>query len=377
MLVRRRGFTLIELLVVIAIIGILAAMLFPVFARAREAARKIQCLSNVKNIAIAVNMYLVDWDSFPPGNNDQNVTNWVAGLGLGSSKRCETQGGYEQFGWRANPYLRWPVILDEYIKNRDVWRCPSAKLQTGAAFIVPMGPNGNWVQYLTDHEGAWGESAVYYGFGICSTSWPTGWGGAVTDSIAQQQLAGTNILNLSDNSGAANQAFVQSVAYNGGAVGTKSSAVQDPARFVICSDGGGVSDAGSPGTIAYPDICCAECSGVTYWAWGGWPPTDAEYCGGCPGNPSCRDTHGTLDWIRSQTRMKAVTRHLGGSNVGYADGHAKWFNAQAICAMYSEGQIQGIEGYCDGGSKQGYENVCGTPPAGMAWLYDKDPVRYP
>jgi len=51
---RRRGFTLIELLVVIAIIGILAAMLFPVFARARESARKVQCLANVKNLALAM-----------------------------------------------------------------------------------------------------------------------------------------------------------------------------------------------------------------------------------------------------------------------------------------------------------------------------------
>src|SRR5512138_3080475 len=62
----RKGFTLIELLVVIAIIGILAAMLFPVFARARESARKIQCLSNVKNIALAINMYLTDYDKYPP-----------------------------------------------------------------------------------------------------------------------------------------------------------------------------------------------------------------------------------------------------------------------------------------------------------------------
>jgi prepilin-type N-terminal cleavage/methylation domain-containing protein len=63
---RRHGFTLIELLVVIAIIGILAAMLFPVFARARESARKIQCLSNVKNIAMAVQMYIADYQQSPP-----------------------------------------------------------------------------------------------------------------------------------------------------------------------------------------------------------------------------------------------------------------------------------------------------------------------
>ena len=64
---RRRGFTLIELLVVIASIGILAAMVFPVFARARESARKAVCLSNVKNIALAFQMYLADNnDTFPP-----------------------------------------------------------------------------------------------------------------------------------------------------------------------------------------------------------------------------------------------------------------------------------------------------------------------
>ncbi|MBN1460995.1 MAG: type II secretion system protein, partial [Armatimonadetes bacterium] len=57
---RSKGFTLIELLVVIAIIGILAAMVFPVFARARESARKAVCLSNVKNIGLAIQMYLAD-----------------------------------------------------------------------------------------------------------------------------------------------------------------------------------------------------------------------------------------------------------------------------------------------------------------------------
>jgi len=61
---RRRGFTLIELLVVIAIIAILAAILFPVFAQARESARKTQCLSNTKQIAAAVTMYVGDNDEY-------------------------------------------------------------------------------------------------------------------------------------------------------------------------------------------------------------------------------------------------------------------------------------------------------------------------
>lgn len=62
----RRGFTLIELLVVIAIIAILAAILFPVFARAREKARQSSCLSNLKQIALAVQMYADDWSESLP-----------------------------------------------------------------------------------------------------------------------------------------------------------------------------------------------------------------------------------------------------------------------------------------------------------------------
>src|SRR5260370_38621050 len=61
-----RGFTLIELLVVIAIIAILAAILFPVFAQAREQARKTACLSHAKQIGIALTMYRQDWDSRGP-----------------------------------------------------------------------------------------------------------------------------------------------------------------------------------------------------------------------------------------------------------------------------------------------------------------------
>src|SRR3990172_12734890 len=73
---RRQGFTLIELLVVIAIIAILAAILFPVFARARENARKSSCQSNHKQIGVAVMMYSQDYDETMP------IYNYTGASGL-------------------------------------------------------------------------------------------------------------------------------------------------------------------------------------------------------------------------------------------------------------------------------------------------------
>ncbi|MFO8079163.1 MAG: prepilin-type N-terminal cleavage/methylation domain-containing protein [Armatimonadota bacterium] len=77
---QRAGFTLIELLVVIAIIAILAAILFPVFARAREKARQSSCLSNVKQLNLGVMMYVQDYDeTFPQGyvNSRPSVERWT------------------------------------------------------------------------------------------------------------------------------------------------------------------------------------------------------------------------------------------------------------------------------------------------------------
>jgi prepilin-type N-terminal cleavage/methylation domain-containing protein/prepilin-type processing-associated H-X9-DG protein len=98
----RHGFTLIELLVVIAIIAILAAILFPVFARAREKARQTACLSNVKQLSLAIQMYTQDYDEMLIPSRQGNV----------------------------NGALIWPAYLTPYVKNTQVFICPSAAGQS-------------------------------------------------------------------------------------------------------------------------------------------------------------------------------------------------------------------------------------------------------
>jgi len=124
---KKRGFTLIELLVVIAIIAILAAILFPVFARAREAARKITCISNVKQIVLAAIMYAQDYDEVLPAV--------VAGLYSGTAHPVDPADKYKYWkpfkshvGWNPTPGVwMWllPDALLPYVKSVDIFNCPT------------------------------------------------------------------------------------------------------------------------------------------------------------------------------------------------------------------------------------------------------------
>lgn len=94
---RRAGFTLIELLIVIAIIAILAAILFPVFARAREKARQTSCQSNLKQVGSGLSMYVMDYDSLYP----------------------------------ASPFwTTWEWQINTYVRSEQIFRCPSSPQDT-------------------------------------------------------------------------------------------------------------------------------------------------------------------------------------------------------------------------------------------------------
>jgi prepilin-type N-terminal cleavage/methylation domain len=111
---RRDGFTLIELLVVIAIIAILAAILFPVFAQARESARLTTCTSNARQIGLGMMMYADDYDEILPPRRDESAPTCQAQIWL--------PGGTDT--WTV--YSRnWKHLVNAYVKNTDLYRCPT------------------------------------------------------------------------------------------------------------------------------------------------------------------------------------------------------------------------------------------------------------
>jgi prepilin-type N-terminal cleavage/methylation domain-containing protein/prepilin-type processing-associated H-X9-DG protein len=289
---RREGFTLIELLVVIAIIGILAAMLFPVFARARESARKIQCLSNVKNIALAIQMYLTDYDRFPPNEHRPEIIDYF---------------GCTDYPTMANPYLRWPVLLDEYTKNRDIYTCPSARNIWPAENINPCVPD-----WFTAYQNAgW--------MCVCHTVYPVGWGGTVTDTRSVNPDC--RPASLADGAVELDIQPSETVNYD-----RSMSSINDPARYLVVAERGVWAQWWCVEQIAFPEACRMRLACRL---------ENADWLGNCdePTGGDCGVGLPDIEKFWSDpSRWRHFTRHLGGNNIGFADGHAKWMDALGIIA---------------------------------------------
>lgn len=120
------GFTLIEILIVLTIISILAAILFPVFARARENARRTSCLSNLKQIGLGVMMYTQDYDENYPriirGNwGDSDSYTRVTDNSLPGAHFSSHDGS------NYGPWFTWMDMIHPYVKSWQLFSCPSAK----------------------------------------------------------------------------------------------------------------------------------------------------------------------------------------------------------------------------------------------------------
>jgi len=150
-MMKKRGFTLIELLVVIAIIAILAAILFPVFAKAREKARQTACLSNMKQLALASLMYASDYDETwsPMATSGTDPIQYVD---------LNHPNCLHQKIWTA--YVV-PSLLQPYVRNAGIFACPSWSANRTCRANFPL-PVTRW-SYNWAYSGLWHSTSTAMG----------------------------------------------------------------------------------------------------------------------------------------------------------------------------------------------------------------------
>jgi prepilin-type N-terminal cleavage/methylation domain-containing protein/prepilin-type processing-associated H-X9-DG protein len=260
------GFTLIELLVVIAIIAILAAILFPVFAQARDKARQASCLSNMKQMGLCARMYAQDYDEtwVPYCYQTYIATTYSPGWGA---------------GWGLYYYN---MTLQPYVKNQSVWTCPSGEWvnQNYAAWTTPT-TQGDANNGDPKCPGCWRTS---YEWNTCTT-----WAQAAKVDSSFNPTEKRGFVGLD-------------------------------------ADGLPKSDYQNPTTMSDAEI--NDAAGTIWLFEGGWTDmsngdlnTDYGWLKAYPNDPGKILDQGMR--FRGDARS-ARGRHNDGFNATYADGHAKW-----------------------------------------------------
>jgi len=282
----KRAFTLIELLVVIAIIAILAAILFPVFAQAKEAAKKTQCLSNVKNLDLATIIYSSDYDDYiVPSDVTNGSGSYAPGLDQPINWNVTPYNGYED----------WSVLVLPYVKNGSqsgVETTNDTPLRVaGGVFACPDFPALQAEEYGLNRYLAPGLSN-----GIV-INWSEG--GADVPAV----VSTSSLDNVAD------KFLLMEKGYN----------LNTPAMMTA---------AGYAGSVPNSD---ADVNASEYlWTNGvGGPTAPNDNANQLAINGNCDDTSATGEWGNCPWLPRF--RHNGVSNIGCADGHAK---------AYHVGQVQ-------------------------------------
>jgi len=263
---KRRGFTLIELLVVIAIIAILAAILFPVFSRAREQARKTACLSNLKQVGQALMMYCQDWDETFP---------YCAACPQ-CGRATDTPQGQ----------------LHPYVKNAAVWECPSGIRYNTLALA---GNLAQWVDPNTNVQFGWCFPLEFAGHCI----------GVAFNEVLMPNLG---------------------CDWSGGTWGpvVRTAEIQAPAEIVAFIDAPHFDSCGGARAV-FANACAVRCNSD-----------------------------------QSHRSVSKNTRHTEGSNIVFADGHAKWLKWDVIAnSCWRMMDPRGRPAHPNWGTKTWFE-VCGN-----------------
>lgn len=264
---RTRAFTLIELLVVIAIIAILAAILFPVFAQAKEAAKKTSCLAGVKEIATATFMYA--------GDSDDHLcqTSWEQDPALTPSP-TNPAGTYQ---------IHWTFLMQPYIKSYDIYKCASDS--------NPVKPK-NPCPSIADLGKLDGSGHMY-------CDW---------QALSYSYIPNYNLMPAHDWDTTSMTVFSEPA--NTIAVAERRNTLNDASHFVIGQQKGlsGFNPSQPcPGSVQIaPQFALIKSANFAFW-------TSAF------ATQHLTDTSDKADIVRVQWN-----RHSGGANYAYADGHAKY-----------------------------------------------------